>query len=110
MVDLGVAYEEDLDRALRVLEEAAASFAQDPTLGPELVEPPQVLGVTNLGDSAVTVRLRVRTLPGRQWTIGRELRKFLLAACQREGVNLPYPRQEVWVRSPEGERPLPSTD
>jgi small-conductance mechanosensitive channel len=99
VVDVGVAYEEDLDRALRVLEDAAAAFAEDPALGPDLVEAPQVLGVTGLGDSAVIVRLRVKTSPGKQWVIGRQLRKFLLATCEREGVTLPYPRQEVWVRA-----------
>ena len=100
MLDLGVAYEEDLDRALRVLEESAEAFGQDPAFAPHLLEPPQVLGVASLGDSAANVRVAVRTQPGKQWEVGRQLRKYLLAACEREGVSLPYPRQEVWVRGP----------
>jgi small-conductance mechanosensitive channel len=100
LVDLGVAYEEDLDRALRVLEESAEAFGQDPAFAPHLLEPPQVLGVASLGDSAANVRVAVRTQPGKQWEVGRQLRKYLLAACEREGVSLPYPRQEVWVRGP----------
>ena len=40
LVDVGVAYEEDLDRALRVLTEAGEAFAQDPDIGPQLLEPP----------------------------------------------------------------------
>jgi small-conductance mechanosensitive channel len=97
-VDVGVAYEEDLDRALRVLEENATAFAQDPTFAPHLVELPEVLGVIGLGDSAITVRIAVKTQPGKQWLVGRELRRYILAACEREKVSLPYPRQEVWVR------------
>ncbi len=98
-VDLGVAYEEDLDRALGILEQSAADFARDPVSGPDLLEPPQVLGVNSLGDSAAMVRIAVKTQPGKQWVVGRALRRFLLATCEREGVSLPYPRQEVWVRT-----------
>jgi small conductance mechanosensitive channel len=98
LVDVGVAYEADLERALLVLQESAAAFAQDPAFGPQLLEPPEVLGPLTLGDSAITVRVMVKTLPGQQWAVARELRKWVLAACEREGVDLPYPRQEVWLR------------
>lgn len=98
MVDVGVAYEEDMDRALGVLKQAAAAFAADPELGPQLLEPPQVLGPLSLGDWAVTVRVMVKTPPGEQWGVAMELRKRILAACEREGISLPYPRQEVFVR------------
>lgn len=99
VVDVGVAYEEDLARALRVLEDAAAGFAQDTRFEPLLLEAPAVLGPLSLGDWSITVRVMVKTLPGKQWEIARELRKQILAACEREGIDLPYPRQEVWVRS-----------
>jgi small-conductance mechanosensitive channel len=98
LVDLGVAYEEDLDRVLRVLKESAEAFAQNAAFESHILEPPVVLGPLGLGDWAVTVRVMVKTQPGQQWLIARELKKWLLAACEREGVSLPYPRQEVWVR------------
>lgn len=105
VVDVGVAYEEDLDWALSILEESAAAFARDPAFESDLLEPPQVLGVNSLGDSAAIVRVAVKTQPGKRWAMGRALRKFLLAACERAGVSLPYPRQEVWVRGmPENQR------
>lgn len=99
VVDVGVAYEEDLARALRVLEDAAAGFAQDPRFEPLLLEAPAVLGPLSLGEWSIAVRVMVKTLPGKQWEIARELRKQILDACEREGIDLPYPRQEVWVRS-----------
>jgi small conductance mechanosensitive channel len=99
LVDVGVAYEEDIERALRVLEAAAAAFAANPTVEPDLLEPPQVLGPLSLGDWAFTVRVMVKTKAGKQWQVARELQKWILQACEREGVSLPYPRQEVWVRS-----------
>jgi len=105
VLDVGVAYEEEIDRALSVLAASAEAFAQDPAFQAYLLEPPQVLGPVSLGDSAIILRVMVRTEPGKQMEIGRELRKVVLAACEREGIKLPYPRQEVWVRSPGHEGP-----
>jgi small conductance mechanosensitive channel len=107
LVDVGVAYEEDLDRVLQILERFAEEFAQDPEFGPQLIEPPQVLGPIGLGDSAVTVRITVKTQPGKQWEVSRALQRRVLAVCDREGIELPYPRQEVVLRrlEPEGSGP-----
>jgi moderate conductance mechanosensitive channel len=99
LVDVGIAYEEDLDRALQVLEDAAQAFAQDPEFAPYLLEPPQVLGPLDLGDWAVTVRVMAKTRPGKHWEVTRALKKRVLAACEREDITLPYPRQEMLVRT-----------
>ena len=104
MLDVGVAYEEEMDRAMSVLEAASEAFAQDPAFALDVLEPPEVLGPVGLGDSAVIMRIAVKISPGKQWEIGRALRKAVLAACEREGVELPYPRQEVWVRAPGQEK------
>jgi small-conductance mechanosensitive channel len=98
VVDVGVAYEEDVARALQVLEKAAGAFAQEPAFGPQLLESPQTVGPVSLGDWAWTARVMVKTQPGKQWRVAQALRRHILAACEREGVTLPYPRQEVWVR------------
>ena len=101
LVDVGVAYEEDLARVLHVLEATAEEFAHDPAFEPQLLEPPQVMGPISLGDWAITVRVMVKTQPGKQWGIARELQKRILAVCEQEDITLPYPRQEVWVRGGE---------
>jgi small conductance mechanosensitive channel len=107
LVDVGVAYEENLDRVLHVLEATAEAFAQDPEVGPQLLEPPKILGPLTLGDWAFTVRVMAKTSPGKHWGVARELRKRILVACEEEGITLPYPRQEVWVRNlePDDSRP-----
>lgn len=102
LVEVGVAYEADLDRALAVLTESANAFVQDPAIAPNVLEPPQVMGPVSLGDWAANVRVMVKVKPGKQLELARELRKFVLAACEREGIALPYPRQEVWVRGANG--------
>ncbi|HIQ01091.1 MAG TPA: mechanosensitive ion channel family protein [Anaerolineales bacterium] len=98
LVEVGVAYEEDLDRVLDVLGRVAETFAQESEVAPLLLEPPQVVGPVSLGDWAVTVRVMVKTQPGQHWEVARALQRRILAACEREGITLPYPRQEVWVR------------
>jgi small conductance mechanosensitive channel len=107
-VDLGIGYEEDLDRALRILEESIDTFGKEAALARYLLEPPAVLGVTSLGESGANVRVAVKTQPGRQREVGRELRRFLIAACEREKISLPYPRQEVWLH-PVGDERTPET-
>lgn len=102
LVEVGVAYEADLDRALAVLTESANAFVQDPAIAPSVLEPPQVMGPVSLGDWAANMRVMVKVKPGKQLEVARELRKFVLAACEREGIALPYPRQEVWVRGANG--------
>jgi moderate conductance mechanosensitive channel len=101
VVDVGVAYEEDVDRALGVLARTATAFAQDPTFAPYLLDAPQVLGPLSLGDWAVTMRVMVKTQPGKQPEVTRGLQKQILAACEQAGIALPYPRQEVWVHGSE---------
>lgn len=110
LVDVGVAYEEDIDRALCVLKTAAEVFAQDPEFEPHLLETPKVLGPLALADWSVMVRLMIKTKPGKQWQVARGLRRQILVACEQERVTLPYPRQEVWVRGKGPDHPEPSNE
>jgi small conductance mechanosensitive channel len=104
-VELGIAYEEDLERALEVLRSSAQAFGELETTAPNLLEPPRVLGPVRMSDSALMVRVDAKTEPGMQWQVGRELIQFVLAACEREGIELPYRRQEVYVRGPAAPAP-----
>jgi small conductance mechanosensitive channel len=99
MVDLGIAYEEDLERVRGVLENVVDEIAEHPEYGPQLLERPKVLLPLSLGDWSVGARVMVKTPAGKQWGVAMELRKRLLAACERENVVLPYPRQEVLTRA-----------
>jgi len=98
VVDLGVAYEQDPIHVERVLQEAAGAFAQEPAYRDMVLEAPDVMVPVSLGDWAYTARVRIKTRPGKQWEIARALRRHLLATCARDGITLPYPRQEVWTR------------
>jgi small-conductance mechanosensitive channel len=100
LVDVSVASEEDLDRVTEILQGVTQAFAQDADFGPQLLESPQILGPLSTVEWAVTIRVMVKTQPGKQWRVSTELRRRLSGALAREGVATPYPRQEIWVRGP----------
>lgn len=98
VVEVGVAYEVDVDRALAVFRDEAATFGQAPAWARRLDGAPEVLGVESLADSAVMIRTLLRTLPGEQWAAAREFRRRLKARLDKEGIEIPYPQRTVHVR------------
>jgi len=86
VVDVTVAYESDLDRALGVFREEAAAFAADPGWSRLLDGPPEVLGVQQLAERGVTIRTLLRTHPGKQWEVARGFRFRILDRLGRERI------------------------
>ncbi|MEK6718102.1 MAG: mechanosensitive ion channel family protein [candidate division NC10 bacterium] len=99
VLEIGVGYEEDVDRVMAVLTEVGHSLADDETFGKLVLEPPQVLGVEALADSQVTIRMLAKTLPLKQWEVARELRRRIKARFDREGIQIPYPHRVIITRS-----------
>jgi small conductance mechanosensitive channel len=84
VVEVGVAYEVDIDHALNVFRDEASAFGKDPVWEHRLDGAPEVLGVESLADNAVVIRTILRTLPGEQWAAAREFRRRLKARLDRE--------------------------
>jgi moderate conductance mechanosensitive channel len=74
-VDIALPANGSTDPTMAALERVAAELRADPSWAPILVEGPRVLGVESLGPGGVTVRLQLRTVPGRQEDAARELRR-----------------------------------
>jgi moderate conductance mechanosensitive channel len=98
VVDVGVPYEENVDRALEVLRGEAAQFSTDKAWGTQLDGPVEVLGVESLSDSAVVLRTLLRTQPGSQWSVAREFRRRIKNRFDKETLDIPYPQRRVHVR------------
>ena len=98
VVDVGVAYGEDVDRALAVVRDEAARFSTDPAWAAQLQGPLEVPGVESLGESSVVIRTLIRTEPGSQWNAGREFRRRLKIRFDREGIEIPFPQRQVRVQ------------
>lgn len=95
VVEIGVGYEEDVDRVIAVLTEVGQSLAQDESIGKLVLEPPQALGIEALTDSQVTIRVLAKTLPFKQWEVARELRRRIKSRFDQEGIRAPYPHRIV---------------
>jgi small conductance mechanosensitive channel len=98
VVDVGVPYDEDVDRALAVVRDEAAQFSTDKVWGAQLDGPVEVPGVESLSDSAVVIRSLLRTQPGSQWNVAREFRRRIKNRFDRERLEIPYPQRKVHVR------------
>lgn len=96
VVDVGVAYKEDTDRVCEVLRAVAEDLQRDPAYSPSILAPLEVLGVDAFADSQVTIKVRIKTIPLKQWEVGRELRRRIKQAFDRHGIEIPFPHLSVY--------------
>lgn len=99
VVSFGIDYDDDADAAVAAAMEAGAELVQDPAFGPFILEPLEVLGMDELNATQATLRFRIKTLPHKQWEVGRELRRRIKRAFKAHGVRLPGPKLDITLRN-----------
>ena len=103
IVDVDVSYDTDLRVAMELMDEVADGYWEethrDDTVSDTIIEDPVVMGVQTLGDSGITLRLRVKTNPSDQWSVERELRLRLKEAFDGAGIEIPFPQRVVRVQA-----------
>ena len=95
VLEVGVSYREDIDRAIEVVESVVAEMRADEALGKDILGGLEMLGVAALAESAVTIRGRVKTGPLLQWKVEREFRRRIKARFDELGFEIPYARRTV---------------
>jgi small conductance mechanosensitive channel len=95
LLDVGVAYKEDTDRCEMVLREVGQSMEQDPFFGKKLIGAFEYPGVVKLDDSAVVLRVLVKTQAHDGPTVLRELRRRVKKAFDKAGIEIPFPHVKV---------------
>ena len=98
VVDVAVAYGEDVARVTRVLKELAHDLWEDDDFRGIIIEEPEVTGVEVLGPESLTLRVLLKTAPMEQWGVARELRQRVKARFDHEGIEIPLPQRVVWHR------------
>ena len=93
LVDIDVAYEEDIDNVIETLNEVCEEFSKK---NENIVEGPTVIGVTALKDSAVTIRVCAKALSMTQWECEANLRKDIKQALDKNGIEIPYPKRAIY--------------
>lgn len=96
VIDMGVAYKEDTDHVVSVLEEVATELREDPQYRPHILAPLEVLGVDSFGDSQVVIKIRIKTVPLQQWFVGREFRRRIKKAFDLRGIEIPFPHRSLY--------------
>lgn len=96
VVDVGVAYKEDTDVVVAVLHDVGAELANDPLYQAAVLEPLEVLGVDAFDESQVTIKIRIKTVPLKQWEVGRELRRRIKKTFDARGIEIPFPHLSVY--------------
>ena len=96
VVEVGIAYEQDVERGMKALEEIANKWAKE---NKDIVlEPPIIQGVLSLGSSDVTLRIAIKVKPMTHWGAERELKRRIKDTFDKKGIEIPFPRQVVYLR------------
>ena len=100
VIDVGVAYREDVDEVYAVMREVAAELRADPEFAEKIVEDIEIAGVDQWGDSAVVIRCRFKVRPLEQWGVRRAYLYRLKKAFDAAHIEIPYPHLTVYAGEP----------
>lgn len=90
LVDMSIAYDENIDEAISVMQKACDQVASEETT---VLDGPHVVGVQGLGDSDVVIRVIAQTANMEQWGVERKLRKAMKEALDANNIEIPFPHQ-----------------
>ncbi len=96
-LDVGVAYNTNLDHAISVINRVGNELAADEKWKAFIIQPPQFLRVDALADSSIIIKIVGDTQPIKQWDVSGELRKRLKEAFEKEGIVIPFPQRRIHI-------------
>ena len=101
IVNVGLAYEQDLEKALLVMQEVASLWARDNS--EIIIEHPSVQAITKFGDSALLARIVATVKPGEQGNAERTIRSLLKQQFDERNVDMPFPRRQLYLHTQNSE-------
>ena len=97
VLDIGVAYKEDIERVSQVMKETATAFRAEPDWADKILDDLEIAGVDQWADSAVVIKCRLKTMAQEQWAVRRAFLGRLKTAFDRAGIEIPYPHRTVYT-------------
>jgi small conductance mechanosensitive channel len=97
LIDVGVAYREDVDEVYAVMREVAGAMRADPELGQKIEDDLEIAGIDDWAASAVVIRCRFKVKPLEQWGVRRAFLYRLKKAFDAAGIEIPYPHLTVYA-------------
>jgi small conductance mechanosensitive channel len=95
VLNIGIAYRENVDEVMAVIEKLGREMAEDKTLGSDIMTPIVAQGVQSLDDSAVIIRAKMRVRAGTQWGMKREFNRRLKNRFDELGIEIPFPQRTI---------------
>ena len=100
--DIGVAYKENTSHVMSVMQQVGDELQADPEWSDKIIAAIEVQGLDRFDDSAIIIRARIKTRPIQQWSVGREYRKRLKEAFDRENIEIPFPHRTLFLHNESG--------
>jgi moderate conductance mechanosensitive channel len=97
LVDIRIAYREDVEQVFQIIREVAAAMRADESLGPLIIEDLDLAGVDAWTDSAVMIRFRIKVQPLQQWTVKRAFLLRLKQEFDQRGIEIPFPHLTLYA-------------
>jgi small conductance mechanosensitive channel len=94
--DIGVAYKENVTQVMEVMKQVGEELQADPDFKDLIIEPLEIFGLDKFADSALVIKARLKTKPIQQWSVGREFRKRLKEAFDKNNIEIPFPHTTVY--------------
>ena len=92
---INLSYNTDLDKAKKLIKQIGKELADNPEFAPAILEPLKMQGVEAFGDFAITIRMKMMTKPGQQFTIRRRAYSMIRAAFDANGIKFATPTVQV---------------
>jgi len=96
LIDAGVAYRENYGEVVQALQDVSVELREDETWGPEVMGDLEVFGLNSLSDSAVEIRVRMKTRPMRQFAVRRAFQERMKRVFDERGIEIPFPHRTIW--------------
>ena len=103
LMDIAVAYRENIDEVIKVLKELGHELQHDPQFTFLILESLEVFGLDKFADSAIMIRARIKTKPGMQWRVGREFNRRMKAKFDELDIQIPFPHTTIFFGEPKKE-------
>ena len=105
VMDVTVAWGQDLERVFALLSRLGRELQADPTFGPKILEPLEISGVEQLGETGIALRCRFKAEPLEQHVVRREFLRRLKAELESAGIEMPTPQIKLLARHLENAPP-----
>jgi small conductance mechanosensitive channel len=94
-----IAHDANVDQAIALIKQVGETMHQSPLWDERILEDPEVLGVDDLNNTGILIRVWIKTLPLEQWNVAREFRRRLKLALDEAGIAIGVPQQSLWFHS-----------